>query len=161
MVNYCNSELKWLCLAGIPLNIMWKINSRQQTDSNHFPNIYMFITICKLHIKSPLPIKDGDAHVCLCWFYDRIGFLIDANVTSISCTLTRKGSCHSLTFDQRMQSLYYAVTGWLGQRVGTVKWLYLVRHSCAYQGKITLNGVEWREKEMERKRGAIREKLQG
>lgn len=127
--------------------------------SNHFHNIYIF-SICTLYIKSPLLIKDAEAHM-----FDnadfRIGFLIDANVTSISCTLTRKGSCHAFTFDQRMQSLYYAVTGWLGQRVGSVKWLYFVGHSCAYQGKITLNGVEWREKEMERERGEIREKLQG
>lgn len=87
--------------------------------------------------------------------------MADANVTSISCTLTRKGSCHAFRFNQRMQSLDYAVTGRFVQRVGSVKWLYLVRHSSFYQGKITFKGVEWRVKDMERKRGKIREKLQG
>lgn len=59
-----------------------------------------------------------------------IVLLINAYVTSISCTLTREGPCHALRFDRGMQSLDYAVTGGLAQRLGSVKWLSL--GECGY-----------------------------
>lgn len=37
MVNYCSSELKLLCLAGIQLNIICKIDSRQKKNTLSAP----------------------------------------------------------------------------------------------------------------------------
>lgn len=39
--------------------------------------------------------------------------------------------------------------------------MYLVGRSCFYQGKITLKGVEWREKEVERERGKSERNYRG
>lgn len=39
MVNYCSSELKLMCLAGIQLNVISTAGKNRLSDLVHFPNI--------------------------------------------------------------------------------------------------------------------------
>lgn len=69
--------------------------------------------------------------------------LIDANITSISCTLTHQYPCHALKLHQRLQRINGGSAAWPKQKVGNVKpWWRCVFFFLSIKGSRVNSGGE-------------------